>query len=94
MRLMASPPHMLTKYNTVGGITGMGNRAQLSEFQATEEELAASEYELSKVEAQLLHLNDKKTTAVGENRKAERCNLTEKDQLAHELQWVKYGYIT
>jgi len=30
------------------------------EFLATEEELAASQYELSEVEALLLHLNDKK----------------------------------
>jgi hypothetical protein len=60
MRSMASPSHKCTKYNTCRNISGIDNRTQPSEFQVTEEELAASEYELSEVEAQLLHLKDRK----------------------------------
>ena len=34
-----------------------------------------------------------KTTAAGENRKAERCNFTEKEPSSHEPRLVKYGYV-
>jgi hypothetical protein len=38
----------------------MDNGIRPNAFQATEEELAASEYELSEMEALILHLNDRK----------------------------------
>jgi hypothetical protein len=46
--------------NTIVNTIQVDNGTRLSEFQATEEELAASQYELSEVEALLLHLKDKK----------------------------------
>jgi hypothetical protein len=56
------PPHhhVRAEYNTIGNKLHMDNGTRPSEFQATEEELAASQYELSEVEALLLHLNDRK----------------------------------
>jgi uncharacterized protein YPO0396 len=60
MRLITSHHHVRPEYNTIGNTLQRDNGTQMSEFQATEEELAASQYKLSEVEALLLHLNDRK----------------------------------
>jgi len=51
--------HMRPEYNTCVNSV-VDNGTWMYEFLATEEELAASQYELSEVEALLLHPNDKK----------------------------------
>jgi len=59
MSLIASRHHVRPVYNTCVNSVG-DNGTRTYEFLATEEELVASQYELSEVEALLLHLNDKK----------------------------------
>jgi hypothetical protein len=51
---------MLPEYNTIGNTLQMDNVTRPSEFQVTEEELAASQYKLSEFKALLWRLNDKK----------------------------------
>ena len=60
MSVIASRHHVRPEYNTIVNTCRMVNETRPCEFLATEEELAASQYELSKIEALLLHLNDKK----------------------------------
>jgi hypothetical protein len=48
------------EYNTIRNELQRDNRKPTSDFHATEEELTAMQYELSEVEALLLHLNNKK----------------------------------
>jgi hypothetical protein len=57
---MASHHQMCTEYDTNRDTLEMDNGTRPSEFQATKEELAASQYELSEVEALPLHLNNRK----------------------------------
>ena len=57
MSLIASRHHVRPVYNTCVNSV-VDNVTRTYEFLATEEELVASQYELSEVEALLLYLND------------------------------------
>jgi hypothetical protein len=60
MRLIVSNHHVRAAHNTCRNTSAKDNETRPSEFHATEEELTASEYELSEVEALLLFLNERK----------------------------------
>jgi hypothetical protein len=64
MRLVVSNHHVRAKHNKCRNTSAIVNETQLGEFQATEEELAGSENELSEVEALLLHPNERKLLLV------------------------------
>jgi hypothetical protein len=59
MRSKVSDDHVRADHNTCRSISALDNKTP-NELQATEEEMAALEYELSEVEALLLHLNERK----------------------------------
>jgi hypothetical protein len=60
MRPIASHCDAHTKLNTSRNVSEMDNGSRPNASQATEEELAASEYELLGVESLILHLNNRK----------------------------------
>jgi len=60
MNAIASYHHVRPEYSTTTNTYRMINEKRSGDFLATEEELAASQYVLSEVEALLLHLYDKK----------------------------------
>ena len=60
MRVIESRHHVRPECNTSVNSYRMVNDTRPCDFLATEEELAASQYELSEIEALLLHLYDKK----------------------------------
>ena len=60
MSVIASHHHVRSEYNTIVNTYRRINETRPGDFLAKEEELAASQYELSEIEALLLHLYDKK----------------------------------